>query len=65
MGHKIDMAIAWCVLVITLYSEQSLTLVCRNFERIIIEAYRWLSDIYEDGDCIYLFGGLIRALLSK
>jgi uncharacterized protein (DUF2235 family) len=31
----------------------------RNFENIIIKAYRWLSDMYEDGDCIYLFGAVL------
>ncbi|OCH91825.1 hypothetical protein OBBRIDRAFT_871792, partial [Obba rivulosa] len=27
-----------------------------NFERIVLSAYRWLSDNYEEGDQIYLFG---------
>ncbi|KAJ3547269.1 hypothetical protein NM688_g5418 [Phlebia brevispora] len=27
-----------------------------NFEPIILDAYRWLADHYEDGDCIFLFG---------
>ncbi|KZV61057.1 hypothetical protein PENSPDRAFT_316009 [Peniophora sp. CONT] len=27
-----------------------------NFERILLDAYRWLSETYEDGDCIFLFG---------
>ncbi|VDB86426.1 unnamed protein product [Peniophora sp. CBMAI 1063] len=27
-----------------------------NFERIVLDAYRWLSETYEDGDCIFLFG---------
>ncbi|EMD41251.1 hypothetical protein CERSUDRAFT_101783 [Gelatoporia subvermispora B] len=27
-----------------------------NFERIVLNAYRWLSDNYAEGDCIYLFG---------
>ncbi|PPQ70201.1 hypothetical protein CVT25_011552 [Psilocybe cyanescens] len=27
-----------------------------NFERTILGAYRWLSDNYEPGDCIFLFG---------
>ncbi|KAF9028035.1 WD40 repeat-like protein [Hymenopellis radicata] len=27
-----------------------------NFERIVCGAYRWLSDNYEPGDCIFLFG---------
>lgn len=28
----------------------------RNFETIVLKAYRWLSENYEEGDCIYLFG---------
>ncbi|VDB86404.1 unnamed protein product [Peniophora sp. CBMAI 1063] len=28
----------------------------RHFERIILDAYRWLSETYEDSDRIYLFG---------
>ena len=28
----------------------------RDFERSVLGAYRWLSDNYEDGDCIFLFG---------
>ncbi|KJA24886.1 hypothetical protein HYPSUDRAFT_452805, partial [Hypholoma sublateritium FD-334 SS-4] len=27
-----------------------------NFERTVLAAYRWLSDNYERGDCIFLFG---------
>ncbi|KDR68091.1 hypothetical protein GALMADRAFT_1051503 [Galerina marginata CBS 339.88] len=27
-----------------------------NFERTVMAAYRWLSDNYEPGDCIFLFG---------
>ncbi|KIM34905.1 hypothetical protein M413DRAFT_32925 [Hebeloma cylindrosporum] len=27
-----------------------------NFEKTILAAYRWLSDNYQSGDCIYLFG---------
>ena len=30
----------------------------RNFERTILAAYWWLSDNYEQGDCIFLFGTL-------
>ena len=30
----------------------------RNFERTVLGAYRWLSDNYERGDCIFLFGSL-------
>jgi uncharacterized protein (DUF2235 family) len=59
ISHKIDLAIAWCV-------ESSPSGLCspftaclfRNFERTILAAYRWLSDNYQSGDCIYLFGAL-------
>ncbi|KAF8901488.1 WD40-repeat-containing domain protein [Gymnopilus junonius] len=27
-----------------------------NFEKTVLEAYRWLSDNYRKGDCIFLFG---------
>ncbi|TFY54789.1 hypothetical protein EVG20_g9565 [Dentipellis fragilis] len=27
-----------------------------NFERILLEAYQWLAENYQEGDCIYLFG---------
>ncbi|KAF8748687.1 alternative mRNA splicing, via spliceosome [Rhizoctonia solani] len=30
--------------------------VCRNFDQVIIGAYRWLSDHYQPGDQIFLFG---------
>ena len=30
----------------------------RNFKRTVLGAYRWLSDNYERGDCIFLFGAL-------
>jgi len=30
----------------------------RDFERIVLEAYEWLLDNYEPGDCIFLFGAL-------
>ena len=32
----------------------------RNFEPIVLDAYRWLADHYEDGDRIYLFGEFAR-----
>ena len=28
----------------------------RRFERILLEAYRWISNHFEDGDRIFLFG---------
>jgi hypothetical protein len=30
--------------------------IYRNFEKIVIAAYRWLSENYQEGDRIYLFG---------
>ncbi|KAA1470021.1 hypothetical protein DENSPDRAFT_774557 [Dentipellis sp. KUC8613] len=27
-----------------------------NFERILLEAYQWLAENYQEGDCVYLFG---------
>ena len=36
----------------------SLPLSFRNFERTVLGAYRWLSDNYKPGDCIFLFGAL-------
>jgi len=58
-SHKIDLAIAWCV-------KWSLSISCshftfclfRKFERTILSAYQWISDNYEEGDCIFLFGAL-------
>ena len=67
LSHKIDLAIAWCV-------ESSLSIIScsqftsypsRNFERTILAAYQWLSDNYEPGDCIFLFGALKLHLTSS
>lgn len=30
--------------------------ILRNFEKIVMSAYRWLADNYRDGDRIFLFG---------
>jgi len=35
----------------------------RDFERTVLGAYRWLSDNYEPGDCIFLFGVLDQHLM--
>ena len=57
--HKIDLAIAWCVDWSLSISYFHFTVHSfRNFERTILAAYRWLSDNYEEGDCIFLFGAL-------
>jgi len=37
--------------------------LCRDFERIVLVAYQWLSDNYEPGDCIFLFGALEQCVL--
>ena len=60
LSRKIDSGIAGCV-------ESSLSIIScsqftscsfRNFEQPILAAYQWLSDNYEPGDCIFLFGAL-------
>ena len=57
LSHKIDLAIAWCVQSSLSGSCSRFTLCSfRKFERTILAAYRWLSDNYQSGDCIYLFG---------
>ena len=43
----------------------SLTTLTRNFEPIVLDAYRWLADHYEDGDRIYLFGEFARLGLIR
>ena len=63
LEHKIDMAIAWCVKWPYIYvtsCSQFTSFSFRNFERTILAAYQWLSDNYEPGDCIFLFGTLER-----
>lgn len=60
LGHKIDLGIAWCVLNLNnpgppelLYSiEHNI----RDFESIMLAAYEWLSENYQPGDRIFLFG---------
>ena len=55
--HKIDMAIAWSVQVPVSKSRSHFSLGhSRDFEKIVLGAYRWLSDNYEEDDCIFLFG---------
>ena len=34
----------------------SLLFVCRNFKEKVLRAYQWLSENYERGDRIFLFG---------
>lgn len=56
LDNKIDLAIAW-------YHPHHHALLYifpilyfRNFEKIVVAAYRWLSDHYQPGDKIFLFG---------
>ena len=59
LEHKIDLAIAWCVdWSLSMTYSHFTAYSFRNFERTILAAYRWLSDNYEEGDCIFLFGRL-------
>lgn len=37
----------------------------RNFEPIVLDAYRWLSDHYEVGDQIYVFGENVQPCCKK
>ena len=58
-SHMIDQAIAWCAewslhrfnFLLPLSSS-------RNFNPTVLGAYSWLSNNYERGDCIFLFGAL-------
>ncbi|CAE6473566.1 unnamed protein product [Rhizoctonia solani] len=54
--NQIDLAIAWKVAQSTDQSFQQLTQFNRNFEKVILGAYRWLADTYKPGDQIFLFG---------
>ena len=55
VAHTWDMAVAWCAhRIFTLIPHTNFLL--RNLKRIILDAYRWLSDNYIDGDIIFLFG---------
>ena len=67
LSHKIDLAIAWCVeLPLFIIScPQFTSCSFRNFERTILAAYQWLSDNYEPGDCIFLFGALKRHVFQS
>lgn len=39
-----------------LLTTEALNNFCRRFERIVLDAYLWLTENYVDGDRIYLFG---------
>jgi uncharacterized protein (DUF2235 family) len=55
--HKIDMAIAWYAPTTSPVAFKYFIFGdLRNFEKNVIDAYRWLADMYEEGDSIYLFG---------
>ena len=55
--NLIDTAIAWFVHLARPVTLRTVTyLTSRNFERIIHAAYKWLSENYQPGDRIFLFG---------
>ena len=55
VAHTWDMAVAWYVHRIDIFLLRTYYLL-RNLKRIILDAYRWLSENYKDGDLIFLFG---------
>ena len=63
--HHIDLAIAWYVDYF-LFTDRVLkayaSTLHRDFEKTVQGAYRWLSDNYEPGDSIFLFGVSIQSL---
>jgi len=56
IDNNIDLAIAWYGLVIIVELVFVDMLTIRNFEQVVLAGYRWLSDKYEPGDKIFLFG---------
>jgi uncharacterized protein (DUF2235 family) len=57
LGNGIDLAIAWCAHASATSAALPLNdTLSRNFSSILMAAYRWLSDNYEEGDRIFLFG---------
>ena len=64
LSHKIDLAIVWWV-ESSVYARARFTSCSfRNFEWTILAAYQWLSDNYQSGDCIYLFGILEHYIIN-
>lgn len=55
--NKIDLMIAWYRPFLTPLFYEPINCF-RNFEAVLIGAYRWLSDQYQEGDRIFLFGKL-------
>ncbi|KAK7036456.1 hypothetical protein VNI00_011653 [Paramarasmius palmivorus] len=55
VGHKIDLAIAWCVSLLQPRTSPKMTRI-RRFEKILLSAYQWLCELYKPGDRIFLFG---------
>jgi hypothetical protein len=59
LDNKIDLGIAWYHSVFTIlhhFQQPHIFFFFRNFERVVLAGYRWLSDNYVDGDKIFLFG---------
>lgn len=55
--HGVDMAIAWYV-VTACFSMLHFShyIVFRNLKSITLSAYQWISEVYQDGDRIFLLG---------
>jgi uncharacterized protein (DUF2235 family) len=56
IDHKIDLAIAWYCDCCSTFVQSIKRLKFRNFEKIVLAGYRWLSTHYQPGDRIFLFG---------
>jgi len=62
--NYIDLAIAWYVFsYLSMYSmaHSPSFLSLREFDRTVMGAYHWLSENYQEGDRIFLFGMLFRS----
>ena len=56
IDNKIDLAIAWYCDRCSTFVQSIKRLKFRNFEKIVLAGYRWLSAHYQPGDKIFLFG---------
>jgi len=62
MENNVDLAIAWWILS-CFACWASCSVLFRNFEKIILGGYHWLSENYECGDQIFLFSNGLFALI--
>ena len=58
LDHKIDLAIAWWAYAYAFFVFEGVRILrsSRNLEKIVMAAYRWLSENYQENDRIFLFG---------